>query len=90
VSVARTAEGAHEDLVAHEKYEDALWQGMEPSQHAYAVACERLAGNNPAAIDDMLRAAVKLGGWAAKLLARREQVKVARARLAHLLETDDA
>jgi hypothetical protein len=90
VSVARTPEGAHEDLAAHEKWEDALWDGMEPSQHAYALACERLAGDDPAATDDMLRAAVKMGGWAAKLLERRAQVREARELALRLLTEEGA
>jgi hypothetical protein len=88
VSVARTSAQAHEDLIAHEKYEDALWDGMEPSQHAYALACDRLAEGDATAIDDMLQAAVKLGGWAGKLLHRREQAREARDRLASLLAAE--
>jgi hypothetical protein len=88
VSVAKTSAQAQEDLIAHERYEDALWNGMEPSQHAYALACDRLDGGDTTAIDDMLQAAVKMGSWAGKLLERREQAREARDRLASLLAAE--
>lgn len=85
MSVAANLLDACENLHIHEAYETTLWQALQPSQHAYELACERMKGDDPAVLDDLLLAMVKMGGWAQKILDQRAKIAQCRALVESLM-----